>query len=65
MTDPFAERPPEVEAAEMDRLADALLHLGFHHEAERLAHRAAALRNEISEHSFTGKSLCSSSWKVA
>jgi hypothetical protein len=47
---PFAERPPEEEACELDRLADALLHLGFHQEAERLAHRAAALRNETSEH---------------
>jgi hypothetical protein len=50
ITDAFAERLPAEEAAELDRLADALLHLGFHHEAERLAHRAAALRNEISEH---------------
>jgi hypothetical protein len=44
---PFAERPPAEEATELDRTADALLHLGFHAEAERLAHRAAALRNEI------------------
>jgi hypothetical protein len=44
---PFAERPPEEEAAELDRLADAMLHFGFHAEAERLAHRASALRNEI------------------
>jgi hypothetical protein len=44
MTDPFAERPPAEEAAEIDRLADAMLHLGFHREAERLAHRAAELR---------------------
>jgi hypothetical protein len=40
---------PDEQAAMLDREADALLHLGFHAEAERLAHRAAALRNEIPE----------------
>jgi hypothetical protein len=44
MTQIVAERPPAEQASLLDREADALLHLGFHHEAERLAHRAAELR---------------------
>jgi hypothetical protein len=35
---------PQDAAAALDREADALLHLGFHSQAERLAHRAAELR---------------------
>jgi hypothetical protein len=39
-----AEPDPIRAAAAIDRLADALLQLGFHSQAERLAHRAAAMR---------------------
>jgi hypothetical protein len=38
--------PPLDVAAALDREADVLLQLGFHSQAERLAHRAAALRVE-------------------
>jgi hypothetical protein len=35
---------PQDAAAALDREADALLQLGFHSQAERLAHQAAAIR---------------------
>jgi hypothetical protein len=41
---PIPDPAPLDAAAALDREADALLHLGFHSQAERLAHRAAALR---------------------
>jgi len=34
-------------AARIDRQADHLLHLGHHHQAELLAHRAEAMRTEV------------------
>jgi hypothetical protein len=40
-----AEPDPIRAAAATDREADALLQLGFHAHAERLAHRAAELRS--------------------
>jgi hypothetical protein len=41
---PIPDPTPLDVAAALDREADALLHLGFHTQAERLAHRAAVLR---------------------
>ena len=36
--------PRAIRAAVLDRLADQQLQAGFHHQAERLAHAAAELR---------------------
>ena len=36
--------PRQARAAVLDRLADQQLQAGFHRQAERLAHQAAALR---------------------
>jgi hypothetical protein len=36
--------PTSTDPCRLDREADALLHLGFRKQAERLAHAAAALR---------------------
>jgi hypothetical protein len=41
---PSLDPTPQDTAARIDREADALLQLGFHSQAERLAHRAEALR---------------------
>lgn len=36
--------PRQARAAVLDRLADHQLQAGYHHQAERLAHRAAEMR---------------------
>lgn len=41
---PILPDPRQARAAVLDRLADQQLQAGFHHQAERLAHRAAEMR---------------------